>query len=134
MKFTDLLRLRRGEGGGPILENVLRKLNLPLPEGVFSQLVRDHATTGFTQHIYGELDLHGTAWEETRLTASTIASASVHEEGLDLVEAVERQVAETANSGWGKLRRICEALAATQDMDRPSLAVPGGTVEASRQN
>ena len=92
MKFKDLLRLCRDDRGNRIPEEILRKLKLPVPEGVFEQLIRDHATTPFAQHCYGELDLHAIRWEEAALSASSICAAAVHKSGAAVVMEMDAQM------------------------------------------
>ena len=77
MLFSDLKRLRPDNEAPFIPKKTLRKLELPMPEGVFTQLVVDHALTDFTQECYGDLDLHGIEWEAVTLDAATIAAATV---------------------------------------------------------
>lgn len=100
MKFQELLRLREVDGGGVIEEKILRKLELPVPDVVFEQLIRDHAATDFIQGIYGELDLHRVRWDEVPMPASGIVAAAVHPSGQHCVDVVDNQAAKVVEEGW----------------------------------
>ena len=86
MRFKELLRFRR-ENGGDVPIEILRELQLPMPDDALEQFVADHGTNEDFQVQYGDLDLHAIRWNRLKRSAAEICECSIYEH-LNATECV----------------------------------------------
>lgn len=99
MKLKELMRFRQIEGSGSVPDEVLRQLELPVPDDVLEQFVRDHGTKTEFQEQYGELDLHAIQWSLETVTAREFLAATIYRH-FDWQETVARRTRLVARDGW----------------------------------
>jgi hypothetical protein len=99
MRFQEIMRFRRTATGAVPLE-VLKSLQLPIPEDVLEQFLFDHGTKGEFQLQYGNIDLHGLRWELMSIQAAEILGCSVYPEFGRWIETVAGRTRVVPQEGW----------------------------------
>jgi hypothetical protein len=99
MRFREIMRFRRTTIGSVPLE-VLKSLQLPMPEDVLEQFLFDHGTNGYFQLQYGNVDLHGLRWELMSIPASEILGCSVYAEFARWIETAAGRTRVVPQEGW----------------------------------
>jgi hypothetical protein len=100
MRFQELLRFRREKHSGAVPEEVVRQLQLPMPDDVLEQFILDHGVNGDFQEQYGKLDLHAIRWVLTPMMAREFLLASIFEQFQDWAMAVAERTRCVAGEGW----------------------------------
>lgn len=114
MKLSQIMRLRRASSGSVPIE-VLKKLNLPMPEYVLRHFVHDHGTNWEFQRQYGHLDLHALEWKMPSFPASTLINCSIYPGFQECVDIVERQAFEVPSNRWDRVTITEESVKSWQN-------------------
>jgi hypothetical protein len=88
------------DGGGRVPEEVMRQLELPMPDDVLEQFILDHGVNEEFHEQYGELNLHAIPWSLAPMTAREFLSVSIFENFLDWPESVAKRARAVPREGW----------------------------------
>jgi hypothetical protein len=114
---------------------VLKALQLPMPEDVLEQFLFDHGTKGEFQQQYGHLDLHALRWELVSSRASEILGCSVYPEFARWIETVAGRTRVVPQEGWHDLHLPPDAAEHWRDRGtwvRPPVMLKGDLVDSNR--
>lgn len=90
---------RRTNAGTVPLE-VLRSLEIPMPEEVMEQFIFDHGTKEEFQRQYGHLDLHALKWDLLSIPAEDILACSVYPPYASLIKSVAASTRVVPTGSW----------------------------------
>jgi hypothetical protein len=133
VQLRELMRFRRTDAGNVPME-ILRQLQLPMPDDVLEQFVCDHGTKPEFQTQYGHLDLHALGWRLIVIPARKILACSVYDLFADHVAIIANRVRRVAGDCWSD---ACLPLGAAEHWQnhntwmRPPVLITGALVKSN---